>query len=849
MSTKDYGCFFCDGKSSDYNGTCNQCGNPINIGDELLNLTIDDYKLLDIIGRGYYGWTLRVEDKYQPFAMKIVPLHRLKKDTIGVEEARNLVACSPHRNIARFVRPINMSVTILKQPIDVLCLVFDYIDTGAKSLRIFNLDEGFAPTKKDVVDILSGIASGLARMHSRDLWHDDLHDDNVLIRPVQPDENLPEQYEAKLIDFGSAKKQIPGEPEHGERSDYIYLSKHILNLSARFEWASRGRLKPMDRSFTRRLRQIAQCLADTNVTRRNYEPSQVVLAIRSALNETMTGNDFPTFAEMKDQMHVSLNDPLANVNAINLAPQDIALLFRDGLGWKNRIEKSEPVLVVGPRGCGKTMLLRFLSIASQARPRKGEDTPEDVAARLDKERYIGFRVSIGEIRTPFIRSAYKKLEETNEPLAEDFCREYINAHFAYEVLRTFTWLQEECLADITSDDLMMLSSVVSKLLSIDDKTAMRSSNLNEVVERIDSRVMELSNLSNPMSYKPTKLSNDDVLFQLAKAIKSLSWTKAKDVSFLLDDYSPTLLPSFAIKAYNPVLLRLSSDVKIKISSEGDGPVFTDTLGRKYKEGREITKVNLGEVYFQNNEATCQQFFDQILTARFEETGKGSLEELKSILEEHEHIGNFGKYILEADKPGNVRFYGFKLLCRLCSGDVSYIIELLHSIAAGQWGLANNHVDKTRQDETTKQFTQRQLASLRSTATYGPKLYQFAEGIGNLLKQYVLNSKNPGKPDERLRIEVEGAIELSAKAKEMEDELFRHSVLIPGGSGKSKKGLPTRKLYVRRLYAPCFPFSPTRQGCIDLELDEYEEWLLDPSKIWIKPKSEMPLFEGIDDGLS
>jgi len=611
VSTNDYGCFFCDGKSTDYSGTCTKCGNPIDIGEELLKLTIDDYKLLGIIGRGFYGWTLKVEDNYQSFAMKIMPQHRLKKDAIAEEEARKLVACSPHRNIARFVRSINDSIPLLAQTVDVSCLVFDYIDDKAKSLRQFNMDVGFIPTKKDVVDILSGIASGLARMHSRGLWHDDLHDDNVLIRPVEPDENLPERYEAKLIDFGSAKKQIPGEPEHGERSDYIYLNKHILNLIARFESANKKILKPMDRSFTRRLRQIAQRLVDTNITRRNLDPSQVVEEIKAALNDTMTGNDFPSFTEMREQMHVSLNDPLANTNAITLEPQDIALLFRDRLGWKVRIEKSEPILVVGPRGCGKTMLLRFLSIASQGRPRKTETTPEDVAARLDKEPYIGFRVSVGEVRTPFIRSAYKKLEQTNRPLAEEFCREYINAHFAYEVLRTFAWLQEERLANIAPEDIKILNFVVSRLLIIDEKKAIKWVNLNDIVEYIDHRVMALSNLSDPLAYEPTKLSNDDVLYQLARAVKSLSWTKSKEVWFLLDDYSPTLLPQFAIKAYNPVLFRLSSDVKIKLSSEGDGPIFTDTLGRKYKEGREITKVNLGEVYFQNSEATCLDFFEQM----------------------------------------------------------------------------------------------------------------------------------------------------------------------------------------------------------------------------------------------
>lgn len=842
MSTKEYGCFFCDGKSTDYSGTCKECGNPIDIGEELLKLTIDDYKLLGIIGRGFYGWTLKAEDNYQPFAIKIMPHHRLKEGSIGEEEARKLVACYPHRNIARFVRAINEPISLLKQTVSVLCLVFDYIDDKAKPLSKLMMDDGFIPTKKDVVDILTGITSGLARMHTIGLWHDDLHDDNVLIRPVAHDENLQERYEAKLIDFGSAKKQIPGEPEHGEKSDYVYLNKHILNLVSRFELANKKSLTPMDRAFARRLRQIAQRLADTNVTRRNLDPALVVYEIQLAINETMTGNDFPTFAEMKDQSSVSLSEPLSNSNAITLAPQDIALLFRDELGWKERIEKSEPVLIVGPRGCGKTMLLRFLSVSSQGRPRKKEASPENVEARLNNTPYIGFRVGVGDLRTPFIRSAYKKLEQTNNALAEDFCREYINAHFTYEVLRTFCWLKDECLASITSEDTRILNVAASKLINIGDEKAISWTDLNGIVEQIDHRVTSLSNLSDPLAYKPTNLSGDDVLHQLATAVRSLSWTKSKEVWFLLDDYSPTLLPPFAIKAYNPVLFRLSSDVKIKFSSEGDGPVFTDTLGRKYKEGREITKVNLGEVYFQTHEDTCLGFFEQILNARFEETGKGSLEELKNMLEEHEHIGNFSKYILQQDKPGNARFYGFRLLCRLCSGDVSYIIELLHSIATGRWGRPNNKVEPKVQDEITKRFTQRQLADLRSTAIYGPKLYQFAEGVGNLLKQYILNSSNRNKPDERLRLEVEGTGELSESAKEMEDELFRHSVLIPGGTGKSKKGMPTRKLYFRRLYAPCFPFSPTRQGCIDLTVKKYENWLLNPDKISEKPQTDMPLFE-------
>ncbi len=839
MSTKEYGCCFCSGKSDMYDGSCPNCGSPIDIGPQLLEARIDDYEPVEIIGRGFYGWTVKVRDDYQEFALKLIPTHRLAKAEVTDHEVKALVACSPHRNIARFVRAINTRLKLFEKEVEVLCLVFEYVENAIPLGKIIE-KEDFRPTKIDVVDILAGISSGLARMHTRQLWHHDLHDDNILVRSVAPDENLPEHYEAKLIDFGSAVTVLPGETEHEVRSDYVYLSKHILSLAACFEKSNFTRLGPIDRSFVRNLRQLGQRLSDPNVSRRNLDPAQVVTELRNTVSEAITGNEFPSFEEMKTQSRVSLTEPLSNTNAINLAPQDIGLLFRDTLRWKDRIEKSEPVLITGPRGCGKTMLLRYLSISSQARPEKGENSREEVENRLNSSKYVGFLVRLGELRTPFIRSPYKKLEDSNRNLAEDFCREFINIHFMYEILRTLSWLHLERLAAISQEELGQLVPVFASLLCLDGngRNGIQYSNLLEAVER---RVVELSNLPDPSAYKPTDMSADNVLYHLARAVRSLNWVRSKEVWFLLDDYSPTLLPPFAISAYNPVIFRLSSEVRIKLSSEGDGPVLSDTLGRKYKEGRELTKVNLGEVYFRAEERRCLEFFELILQVRFEETGLGSIGELRAMLDEHAHDGNFGTYICKQSRPGDARFYGFRLLCRLCSGDVSYIIELLHSLVAGRWG-SNASIPAKSQDETTKQFAFRQLAMLRSTAVYGPKLYEFAEGLGNLLKQYLLNSHNKNDPDERLRIEIEGTEELSEEARRMQDELFKHSVLIPGGSGKSKGGLPTRKLYFRRLYAPCFPFSPSRDGCVDLNISEYEKWLLNPKKIWKKPKGNIPLFE-------
>lgn len=163
--------------------------------------------------------------------------------------------------------------------------------------------------------------------------------------------------------------------------------------------------------------------------------------------------------------------------------------------------------------------------------------------------------------------------------------------------------------------------------------------------------------------------------------------------------------------------------------------------------------------------------------------------------------------------------------------------MLHAIVRGRWGEDAPRLSPKAQDEIIKKFAQRQMADLRRMADNGPHLYAFSERLGNVLKTYLLASCGKEHPDERLRIEIEGAGELSEGAQRIHDALLRHSVLISAGSGKSRSGLPTRKLFFRRLFAPCFPFSPSRKGCIPLTIPQYEEWLIDPTSIVVAANPE------------
>ena len=263
-------------------------------------------------------------------------------------------------------------------------------------------------------------------------------------------------------------------------------------------------------------------------------------------------------------------------------------------------------------------------------------------------------------------------------------------------------------------------------------------------------------------------------------------------------------------------------------------MLSDTLERQYKEGRELTKLNLGEIYFGASEPERRQFFEDILQARFRATGIGSVEQLKHLLGEHEHAGSFGKYICSHSRLGDARFYGFGLLCSLCSGDVSFIIELFRSLIGSNWA-ERGPIDIMHQDRLSKEFAQRQLADLRTTADIGPKLFELANHLGTVLRAYLENSKDREHVEERLRIVIEGSGKLSGEAQEMQDALLRHCVLISGGSCKSRRGQPAKQLFFRRLFAPCFPFSPTRSGSIELSFQRYEAFLKDPKSL--KPSTD------------
>ena len=219
--------------------------------------------------------------------------------------------------------------------------------------------------------------------------------------------------------------------------------------------------------------------------------------------------------------------------------------------------------------------------------------------------------------------------------------------------------------------------------------------------------------------------------------------------------------------------------------------------------------------------------------------------------------NFNEDARKLRDGRKLELWGKEALCRLCSGDVHYLISVVRDMVTLAGG-AEAFADKRETPRLLPQFQNKAireaagvfLKNLRSIPKHGDRLAAIVTAFGNVAHSYLKhrNCKNvKGNPPwQATRIEPYEPLVLSEEARQLYDELLRYSVFIEDVRGKSRRGKVVPRLYLRRFLIPHFNLTFSMRDPLELEPTDVEQLLLEPAKFEDRVRRRSPELEGESD---
>ena len=158
--------------------------------------------------------------------------------------------------------------------------------------------------------------------------------------------------------------------------DVKFLGLHISEMQRNLQ-ARAAELTKEDRYFLNELGKVVAHILDE-------DPARSVNKVQTALEEVKTL--YARKPLLGEDEAIELSDPFAYLNANDFPTEQYTnLLFSDQFPWLKSIVSPEvqPVLITGPRGSGKTIILKSMRLKTRLNKQFGSETTEEIAARAE----------------------------------------------------------------------------------------------------------------------------------------------------------------------------------------------------------------------------------------------------------------------------------------------------------------------------------------------------------------------------------------------------------------------------------------------------------------------------------
>lgn len=800
------------------------------------------------VAAGFKGAVWRVRDEFGRRRVIKLCIHADYEDRSFLQELSRASALESFAEFAHFIDAGLVALTLGALPTQrFVCFVEEWID--GLTLDAFVAEQRDCITSSFLLAYVRGMCGALGALRTLGLRHDDLHARNVMLaRPLKG--ALSPEWSVKVIDTGSLKPA--NGPTKKPKDDHRHFVEHIILLWNTIH--SRRPLVVRDRRFLTETSRLLRTMLDDDPSVALHDPMQIYRQFELAHTRASIARSAAGGVPQS---------PFEFISAEHIADDQLLVrLFASSCPFLDKVAGPDPCLVTGPRGCGKSTILRWLSLKAHL---------HKPVSNLEPFRIAGFYVSCSsdlQNRLAWIRTS---------ALAARFQHEiihYFNLLLAREVFQTLSLLamreDRDSYWGFGGEQEREVCRFLFEALGPASQPRIQGvSRLMQAVEAIEGE-MFATHAQMLRGLNATNCTSAAFLGDLTSLlVKDVSFFEKKRIAFLVDDFSLHRLHEHVQVVLNQVIWERRSTHVFKLSSEKYGASFTDALDATIDVSREMIEIDCGREYIALDDADQVQrakaFAVELLNNRLAAAEyEGTAEMLIGPSEWAE--GSLARAL--AEKPqGRLQdqYHGLECIAAICSGDVSTLL-LLYRRLFEQGGVTREsvvRVSKARQHAAIVSTSRELFEAIKRHFPRGPEMYNVVAAFGTLVRNILQHGRGQAKghtrvPSQCPRIELDqkegAAIEtLNQDQQELARELIRRAIFIEMEPGLSRHGnVTTLRWNLRRVFLPAFGAALAKNDAVKRSAEWLKYLLTDPEgacdmewRSWPKRvdgASALPLFD-------